>query len=87
VEHDVFPPDEVAIRFHHRLVAIHPFANGNGRHTRLAADALIESLGGRPFTWGSALADDPPELRRAYIHALQAADRGNLDELLRFARL
>ncbi|MGO7624621.1 Fic family protein, partial [Rhizobium ruizarguesonis] len=46
VEHEAFPSDEIAIRFHHRLVAINPFQNGNGRHARLAADLLIERLGG-----------------------------------------
>jgi Fic-DOC domain mobile mystery protein B len=47
-EHDTFPPDEIAVRLHHRLVAIHPFPNGNGRHARLMADLLIEKLGGHP---------------------------------------
>jgi Fic-DOC domain mobile mystery protein B len=86
VDHHVYPPDEIAVRFHHELVAIHPFANGNGRHTRLAADSLVESLGGTAFSWGSGMADDPVELRRHYIEALRAADGGEIVLLLEFAR-
>ncbi len=48
------PPDEIAVRFHHRLVQIHPFPNGNGRHARLVADLLVMRLGGERFSWGSA---------------------------------
>lgn len=86
VENDVFPPDEIAVRLHHGLVSIHPFSNGNGRHTRLAADTLIESLGAPTFSWGAELAGDPVELRRCYIEALQAADAGEIVPLLQFAR-
>ncbi|HQT92062.1 MAG TPA: mobile mystery protein B, partial [Candidatus Kryptobacter bacterium] len=51
---NVFDPDEIAVRFSHRIVSIHPFANGNGRHSRLIADILISHGFGRPpFTWGS----------------------------------
>lgn len=53
IEHASYPPDEIAVRFHHRLVAIHPFPNGNGRHARLMADLLAERLGQPRFTWGS----------------------------------
>ncbi len=52
VDHKSYEPDELAVRFHHRLVAIHPFPNGNGRWSRLAADLLIVRLGGSRFTWG-----------------------------------
>ena len=54
VEHSSLSPDEIAVRFHHRLVAIHPFPNGNGRHARLMADLLADRLGRPRFTWGSA---------------------------------
>ena len=63
IEHKTFPPDEIAIRFHHRLVAIHPFPNGNGRQARLAADLLIERLGGDPFTWGGGSLANVGEMR------------------------
>ena len=52
IEHDTYPADEIAARFHHRLVSIHPFPNGNGRHARLTADLLLRSLGCPRFTWG-----------------------------------
>ena len=43
LEHQTFPPDEIAIRFHHRLVSIHPFANGNGRQKAPMADVLAKN--------------------------------------------
>ena len=52
IEHKIFAPDEIAARFHHRLVWIHPFPNGNGRHARLATDLLLVALGRPPFSWG-----------------------------------
>lgn len=87
VEHSVSSVDEIAVRFHHRLVSIHPFPNGNGRHARLIADVLIEQLGAPRFSWGgSSSLVDASALRRQYIAALQQADRGQLDDLLSFAR-
>jgi len=86
-EHKTFPPDEIAIRLHHRLVAVHPFPNGNGRHARLIADLLIERLGSQPFSWGGGRLADAGELRAKYIAALQAADNHNIEPLLAFARL
>lgn len=80
------PPDEIAVRFHHRLVAIHPFPNGNGRHARLMADLLIERLGRPRFTWGSASLIDANETRGHYIAALRAADARDISPLLAFAR-
>ncbi len=86
IEHKTFPPDEIAIRFHHRLVAIHPFPNGNGRQARLAADLLIERLGGDPFTWGGDSLANVGELRGRYVAALRAADNHDIAPLLEFAR-
>ena len=86
VDHQTYPPDEIAVRLHHRLVAIHPFPNGNGRHARLMADLLIERLGGQPFTWGGGGLHDIGELRRQYIDALRAADNHDIEPLIAFAR-
>jgi Fic-DOC domain mobile mystery protein B len=86
VEDKTFPPDEIAIRLHHRLVAIHPFPNGNGRHARLLADLLIERLGGQAFTWGGSTLADVGELRTKYVDALKAADNHDLQPLVAFAR-
>jgi Fic-DOC domain mobile mystery protein B len=89
VEHGAYAPDELAVRFHHRLVAIHPFPNGNGRHSRLMADLLIVGLGGKRFTWGGAGATETlttGELRRRYIDALRSADQYIIEPLIAFAR-
>ncbi len=86
VDHNTYPPDEIAVRLHHRLVAIHPFPNGNGRHARLMADLLIERLGGQSFTWGGGGVGDVGELRAGYIAALQAADNHDITPLINFAR-
>lgn len=86
IEHETFPLEEIAIRFHHRLVAIHPFPNGNGRHARLAADLLIQRLGGEPFSWGGGSLADVGELRALYVSALRAADNHDIGPLLEFAR-
>ncbi|MGB9358138.1 MAG: mobile mystery protein B [Acidimicrobiia bacterium] len=86
VEYGTYEQDEIAVRFHHRLVAIHAFPNGNGRHGRIAADYLITSLEGEPFSWGACLAADTVELRTAYLQALHRADDSEIAELLAFAR-
>ncbi|WP_441255682.1 mobile mystery protein B [Tardiphaga sp. 285_C5_N1_2] len=86
VEHRTYPSDEIAIRLHHRLVSIHPFPNGNGRHARLLADLLIENLGGDSFSWGGGSLADVGALRAQYVAALQAADGHDINPLLAFAR-
>lgn len=77
--------DTVAIELHHRLVAIHPFINGNGRVSRMMADLLITSLSREEFSWGGGI-KDPEAMRFAYLNALRRADDGDLQPLLRFAR-
>ena len=86
IEFDAYPPDEIAVRFHHRLVQIHPFPNGNGRHSRLMADLLIMRLGGERFTWGSASIQQPGDVRRRYIDGLKTADNHEFATLIEFAR-
>lgn len=73
-------------RFHHRLVQIHPFPNGNGRHGRLMTDALLKELGSAPFTWGSANLDALGTARATYIPALRRADEGDYTQLMAFVR-
>jgi len=82
----IYPADEIAIRFHHRLVFIHPFPNGNGRHGRLAADLLVTQLGGDRFTWGRASLIDPGKARADYLAAQRAADGHEIKPLIAFAR-
>jgi Fic-DOC domain mobile mystery protein B len=86
IENETYPPDEIAVRLHHRLVAIHPFPNGNGRTTRLMADLQVERLGQESFTWGRASLTDVGETRACYIAALKAADGHDIELLLEFAR-
>ncbi len=86
VANETFPRDEIAIRLHHRLVQVHPFPNGNGRHARLLVDILVESLGGSAFSWGGGGLADAGAVRMRYITALRAADAHDIDPLLRFAR-
>jgi Fic-DOC domain mobile mystery protein B len=90
IENKTFSWDEIGARFHHRLVAIHPYPNGNGRHARLATDVLLRAHDQEAFTWGARTAQDPldrdGENRGAYLKALKAADKGDLTLLLKFVR-
>ena len=86
IEYETYEPDELAVRFHHRLVAIHPFPNGNGRHGRIAADYLIRGLGSERFSWGARADLSTDALRLAYRRALEQADRGEIADLVAFAR-
>jgi len=86
LEHDTYPSDEIAARFHHRLVSIHCYPNGNGRHARLAADRLLTSLKRDRFSWGSANLIDASATRAAYVAALRAADNHDYGPLFAFVR-
>ena len=81
-----YPPDEIAVRFSHRLVAIHPFPNGNGRLSRMLGDALARQLGRPIFTWGSNNLVDANAIRKQYVTALKAADAHEISLFLAFAR-
>ena len=86
IDHDTYPSVEAAVRLHHRLVAIHPFPNGNGRHARLVADLVLTNLGGSPLPWGRSDLTHESEVRARYIDALHRADAGDIAPLLAFAR-
>ncbi|QEH43531.1 mobile mystery protein B [Chitinophaga sp. XS-30] len=87
MDNNIYGSDEIAIRFKHRIVSIHCFANGNGRHSRLIADVIIEKIfGGEVFTWGRQNLVSHNEYRALYLAALRAADRGDFEPLIRFAR-
>ncbi len=87
VENKTFSPEEIAIRFKHRIVAIHCFPNGNGRHSRLIADIIIESIfENEIFSWRKSNMVKANETRKVYIKALREADNGNIDPLIKFAR-
>jgi Fic-DOC domain mobile mystery protein B len=86
LEHGTYAPDELAVRFHHRRVLIHPFANGNGSHTRLMVDVLAQRRERPVFSWGGENLARAGDFRRHYIDALQTADAGDIGPLLTFAR-
>ncbi|MEQ8955303.1 MAG: mobile mystery protein B, partial [Gammaproteobacteria bacterium] len=86
ISHETYNPDEIAARFSHRLVQIHLFPNGNGRHSRIAADLLLNKLGHKRFSWGQDNLLDINETRKQYIQALRAADSHDYQLLLRFVR-
>lgn len=86
IDYKTYPPDDIAVRLHHRLVQIHPFPNGNGRHSRLMADLLVMQLGRERFSWGRESLRDPGAARARYIGALRAADNHDIGPLLAFAR-
>jgi Fic-DOC domain mobile mystery protein B len=86
IENETFPTEICAVRFHHRLVSIHPFPNGNGRHSRLVADLTMHYAGKPPFTWGGYSIDVEGRTRTDYLHALRLADKGEYSALVEFAK-
>lgn len=85
--HKTYMPEEFAIRFKHRLVSIHCFPNGNGRHSRLMADLIVlHQFGLEKFSWGQSSLVESSEQRIMYLKALQLADKGDYTQLLKFAR-
>jgi len=87
LEHNTYGVTELAVIFHHRLVKIHLFPNGNGRHARLLADVIVAKYGGEKLTWGGG-ADlaAPEDVRKRYVAALHEADAGSYDSLISFAK-
>jgi Fic-DOC domain mobile mystery protein B len=87
VQNDTYSPDELAIRFKHRLVSIHCFSNGNGRHSRLMADLIMEKLFNSTFfSWGSSNLVKATDTRKAYIKAVKMADKQDVQPLIVFAK-
>ncbi|MFA6194129.1 MAG: mobile mystery protein B [Patescibacteria group bacterium] len=87
LDNEIFSEEETAVRLKHRLVYIHPFPNGNGRHSRLMADVLMEKVFHKPiFTWGGENLDSIGDIRSRYIQAIREADNGNYLPLLEFAK-
>lgn len=87
VESQEESPDLIAVRFHHRLVSIHPFPNGNGRHAREMANLLLKNILKHPeFTWGGKSLSQAGIIRKQYIESLHAADNSDYEPLLAFVR-
>lgn len=87
IKEKTYPEDEIAVRFHHMLVSIHPFINGNGRHARLMADLMLQNVFSKsPFTWGSKELTSSSDNRNRYLQALYTADKFDYQPLLEFAK-
>ena len=87
IENKTYTPEEITIRFKHRIVSIHCFPDGNGRHSRMMAEIIIESIFGKDiFSWHQSNMVKANEIRKAYIDALQKADNGNIEPLIEFAK-
>jgi len=87
IENKTFSEDEIAIMFKHRLVSIHCFSNGNGRHSRLMADIIAKTIfKSKVFSWNQSSLAKADDARKEYITAIKAADDGKLERLIAFAR-
>ncbi len=87
IENNTFSQEEIAIRFKHRIVSIHCFPNGNGRHSRMMADIIMESIFRKEiFSWHQSNMVKADETRKVYINALREADNGNIEPLIEFAK-
>jgi Fic-DOC domain mobile mystery protein B len=87
IENNTYDPDEIAIRFKHNIVSIHCFSNGNGRHSRMMADIIIEKVFKKAvFTWGMSDSSAESNARSNYISAIKRADQHDYTELISFAR-
>jgi Fic-DOC domain mobile mystery protein B len=86
IENKTFEPDEIAVRYHHGLVKVHPFPNGNGRWSREMGNVLARRLDRPAFTWGGSQLVSEDDVRKAYLTALRKADGDDFPDLLAFAR-
>jgi Fic-DOC domain mobile mystery protein B len=87
IKNKTYAEDEIAIRFKHRLVSIHCFPNGNGRHSRMMADLISEkNFNAEVFSWGNSNLTEANKVRENYIDALRDADKGDIQPLIKFAR-
>ena len=86
ITNNTYSNHEIAVRFHHKLVQIHPFPNGNGRVSRLMADIIFQKLEGKNLYWGNTNLVNVSEVRKNYINALRNADNGDYSDLLEFTK-
>ena len=87
IKEKTFEPEELAIRFSHRIVKIHAFPNGNGRHSRLIADIIISHVFDLPvFSWGKSDLSKSSNIRKEYLNSIYEADNGNIQQLLNFSK-
>jgi len=77
---------EQSIRIHHRLVKIHPFLNGNGRHARMIADIFLYSCRHKMPIWPSHEIISSTDIRKRYINVLNKADKNDYRPLEKFTK-
>lgn len=88
IEEKTYSEEEIAVRYKHKIVMIHCFPNGNGRHSRLMADVIVNHIFGKPvFTWNRANLNQKGEQRNNYLKAIKEADKDNIKLLMKFARM
>jgi Fic-DOC domain mobile mystery protein B len=87
IKYNTYPAHEITIRFKHRIVSIHCFPNGNGRHSRLIADIISDHIFKNDvYSWGDSELVKGDDLRKRYITALKKADQGEIEDLIEFAQ-
>lgn len=87
IEHGTYFPEELAIRLHHRLIKVHLFRNGNGRHGRMLADLLLlRHFKAARLSWGGGDLGRAGPRRETYIAGMRAADAHDYRVLLGFCR-
>ncbi len=87
IDNKTYSEDEIAVRFHHKLVWLHLFPNGNGRHARLMTDVLLKDvLKQKSFTWSVSIITSKNQVRDLYLKALRQADKNDYTMLLDFVR-
>ncbi|MCB0343006.1 MAG: mobile mystery protein B [Pseudobdellovibrionaceae bacterium] len=88
IENDTYLWKEIAARFHHRLLQIQAFPNGNGRHARLMTEILLQQYDQPTPTWGIHKPEDTIDvegtIRDEYIRSLQEADNKFFNRLIKF---
>ncbi len=87
IEFNHFDSLELSARIQHRLVLIHPFPNGNGRHSRIFTDCVRGMILEKPtLRWAEGNLDQQTEEREQYISSLRQADRGDYQTFIDYLR-
>ncbi len=84
-DNNTYEPLEAAARFHHELVRVHPFPNGNGRWARIMADIYLTGFN-KVFILDWSGGNTFSAHRTTYIAALKAADGHDFEALINFVK-
>ena len=72
-KNDTYPKKETIARIHEKLLTIHPFANGNGRWSRILTEYICKQNKIDIPKWNLKSKDDPQKRRKEYIEAVELA--------------